>query len=233
MKPLVNVTPGVGVAPLADVLAYRNDLVVGRFMKRLDISQSDADAVFVELLRWLWYLASTNPTIDNPEAHAIDEPLLIIDEMWHEFIIVTKDYTKFCNDIFQRYIHHIPNSDVDAHAAHEGLRDVKASLADLLKRKRAKYSAIYDVLGRDVFVRWYLDFPQRFSPETISLMCRKTGRIDACSPYVIDEGPQEAELEKRDLIEDALFMNLLRSVPDNAAPMKAMWNGDQDSGAAA
>lgn len=214
MGPEVRIAPGEGVVPLADVLTYRNDLVVRRFMKRFDISQGDANAIFVELLRWLWYLASTNPAPDNPEAHAIDEPLFIIDEMWHEFIIVTQDYTKFCNDMCRHYIHHVPNSGDDARTKHEGLREVKASLAALLGTKRAKYTAIYDVLGKDVFVLWYLEFPQRFSPEVISLMRTKTGRVDAGLPCVTSDCPQDAEQEKRDLIEEALFMNLLRSVPD-------------------
>ena len=210
------IAPGEGVAPLADVLTYRNDLVVRRFRKRFDISQGDADAIFVELLRWLWYLASTSPTPDNPEAHAIDEPLFIIDEMWHEFIIVTRDYTKFCNDMCRRYIHHVPNSGDDARTKHEGLCEVKASLVALLGRKRVKYTAIYDVLGKDAFVLWYLEFPQRFSAEVISLMRKKTGRVDAGPPYVIDKRPQDAEQEKSDLIEEALFKNLFLSLPDKA-----------------
>lgn len=211
--------PGEGVAPLADVLTYRNDLVVRRFRKRFDISQVDADAIFVELLRWLWYLASTSPTPDNPEAHAIDGPLFIIDEMWHEFIVVTKDYTNFCNDLCRRYIHHVPSSGDDAPTKHEGLGEVKTSLAALLGRKRAKYTAIYDVLGRDVFVLWYLEFPRRFSAEVISLMSKKTGGVDAVPAYVTHKRPRDAEEEKIDLIEEALFMNLFLSLPDKAVPL--------------
>jgi hypothetical protein len=230
MGSAVRIAPGEGVAPLADTLTYRNDLVVRRFRKRFDISQGDADAIFVELLRWLWYLASTSPTPDNPEAHAIDEPLYIIDEMWHEFIIVTQDYTNFCNDLCRRYIHHVPDSGDGARPTHQELREVKASLAALLARKRAKYTAIYDILGKDVFVLWYLEFPQRFSAEVISRMRRKIGRADAASPYVTDNRPQDAGQEKEDLIEEALFMNLLLSVPDKAEPLGPDEDGDPEAG---
>jgi hypothetical protein len=230
MGSVVRVATGEGVAPLADVLTYRNDLVVRRFRKRFDISQGDADAIFVELLRWLWYLASTSPTPDNPEAHAIDEPLLIIDEMWHEFILVTQDYTNFCNDLCRHYIHHAPDSGGDARAKHEGLCEIKASLAALLGRKRAKYTAIYDVLGRGVFVLWYLEFPQRFSAEVISLMRKKKGGVDSGAPYVTDKRPQDAEQEKRDLIEEALFMNLLLSLPDEGGPSSTKEDGGQEAG---
>lgn len=216
MGSAVRIAPCEGVAPLAEVLTYRNDLVVRRFRKRFDISQGDADAIFVELLRWLWYLASTSPTPDNPEAHAIDEPLLIIDEMWHEFILVTQDYTNFCNDLCGRYIHHAPGSDDEAPAGHEGLDEVKASLAALLGRKRAKYTAIYEVLGRDAFALWHLEFPQRFSAKAISRMRGKTDRADAVPASVAGQAPPDLEEEKGDLIEEALFMNLLRSLPDKA-----------------
>lgn len=230
MESVVRNTPREGIARLADVLTYRNDLVVRRFKKRFDVSQGDADAIFVELLRWLWYLASTSPTLNNPEAHAIDEPLFIIDEMWHEFIVVTQDYTNFCNDMCRRYIHHAPNAGDDVRAEHEGLGEVKASLAALIGRKRAKYTAIYDVLGKDVFVLWYLDFPQRFSTEVISLMRKKVGRVDAGPPYVADKTPQDVEHEKRDLIEEALFMNLLRSLPDKADSLSEKKDGDREVG---
>lgn len=219
MEPRVRAAPSQDVAPLVDVLTYRNDLVVRRFRKRFAISQEDADAVFVELLRWLWYLASTSPTPNNPEAHAIDQPLLILDEMWHEFIIVTQDYTKFCDDMCRRYIHHDPNSSDDVHTTPGGLREVTASLAALLGRKRAKYTAIYDILGKDVFVLWYLHFPQRFSSEAISRMSRKMGLVDGGLPQVSDKRPQMIAQNKKDLIEEALFMNLFRSMPDEAGPL--------------
>ena len=72
------------------------------------------------------------------------------------------------------------------------------------------------------FVLWYLEFPQRFSPEVISLMRKKIGRVDAGPPYATDNTPQEAEQEKRDLIEEALVKNLLLSLADNADALGAM-----------
>ena len=32
-----------------------------------------------------------------------------IDEMWHEFILFTKDYSDFCAKYFGEYMHHLPN----------------------------------------------------------------------------------------------------------------------------
>lgn len=161
------------VAPLDVVLGYRNDLVIHGFTKRFVIATDEAEKVFVEMLRWLWYIASTEPTAENPEAHAIDGPLLIIDEMWHQFILVTQDYTQFCDDMFGRYIHHLPDSGSDQEPDLKGSDDVKRALAALLARKRAKYEAVYDWLGRDVFITWYQEFPERYNSRAISELLRR------------------------------------------------------------
>jgi hypothetical protein len=158
------------VAPLHVVLGYRNDLVIYGFTKRLGVETEEAQRIFVETLRWLWYVASTEPTAENPEAHAIDGPLAILDEMWHEFILVTRDYTEFCNSMFGRYIHHEPESPNGSQSKPNEPADVKPALAALLARKRAKYEAVYDCLGKDVFLRWYREFPQKYDSDAISLL---------------------------------------------------------------
>ena len=33
----------------------------------------------------------------------------IVDEAWHTFILFTKDYHKFCNEVFGKYFHHMPS----------------------------------------------------------------------------------------------------------------------------
>jgi len=33
----------------------------------------------------------------------------IVDEAWHTFILFTKDYFKFCNEVFGYYLHHSPS----------------------------------------------------------------------------------------------------------------------------
>lgn len=218
------------VRPLAEVLGYRNDLVVRRFRKRFDLSRDEAEAVFVDLLRWLWYLASTNVTSDNPEAHAIDAPLVVIDEMWHEFILVTRDYTSFCNDMLGRYIHHAPARSEDEPPPPGGAEEVKAALAALIGRKRAKYAAVYDVLGRNVFARWYLDYPRRFSAEALSQVRREAGRVPTVLENPVEELPIEDRQEKDEIIDEAVFLNLLLSSPASTGATSAHPEGDRAAG---
>lgn len=161
------------VAPLEVVLGYRNDLVIYGFTKRFAVATDEAETIFVEMLRWLWYLASTEPTAENPEAHSIDDPLIIIDEMWHEFILVTRDYTEFCEKMFGRYIHHRPSSGDEEAPDLNGSAEVKQALAGLIGRKRAKYEAVYDCLGRDAFVTWYQTLPEKYDARAISALRRR------------------------------------------------------------
>jgi len=35
----------------------------------------------------------------------------IVDEVWHTFILFTKEYADFCNQVMGKYIHHEPNTD--------------------------------------------------------------------------------------------------------------------------
>lgn len=169
---LVQIEQVTRTASLETVIAYRNDIVIQSFMSKFDVARSEAERIFVEALRWLWYIASTTPTKDNPEAHGIDQAMFIIDEMWHTFILVTKDYTKFCDDMFGRYIHHSPGSaGTVAYGADYTIDDgpdgKEKALAKAVSRKRAKYKDIHERLGESVFATWYQEFPQAYTVDAI------------------------------------------------------------------
>jgi len=158
--------------PLDDVLAYRNERVIDSFMSKLDVPRAEAERIFTETLRWLWYVATTKPSKENPEAHGMDAPMFIIDEMWHVFILVTRDYAAFCEQMFGRFIHHDPGSaGAEAYGADYGDTDSPGHVEDALRRtterKRAKYTDIYEKLGEDVFITWYKVFPQAYPVSAI------------------------------------------------------------------
>lgn len=37
-------------------------------------------------------------------------PSTLADEMWHEFLLHTRDYAAFCDTAFGRFVHHVPES---------------------------------------------------------------------------------------------------------------------------
>jgi hypothetical protein len=101
----VLVPPPVGErASLADVLAYRNPRVVRGFLRTYDVAPREARAIFVETLKLLW-LAGT-----GDEPLPIVPPMRALDEMWHAFILHTRNYAQFCATHFGRFIHHDPET---------------------------------------------------------------------------------------------------------------------------
>lgn len=138
---------------LEDVLSYKNSNVIGSFLEEFDFSEEEAIDIFTEMLRFLW--ASSL----RKELSEIDGPIVIIDKMWHTFILHTRDYTEFSIKYFGTYLHHQPilkNSSSD-----------KKSRTDFIEIKRRKYELVYEILGREIFIKWYHLFPESYSMSRI------------------------------------------------------------------
>jgi hypothetical protein len=49
----------------------------------------------------------------SPIAKEVGMPSKAVDAAWHEFIVLTKEYAKFCEQAFGRYLHHTPKAMMD------------------------------------------------------------------------------------------------------------------------
>ena len=69
---------------------------------RLDFELSPEDALFHtgEFVRYM-AMCADRPHADYGMAGQIDE-------VWHTFILYTRDYAKWCNEVFGRFMHHVP-----------------------------------------------------------------------------------------------------------------------------
>jgi hypothetical protein len=83
------------------VLAYENPELVERIKDKQSLSEEKADALFEDLKRFL-YLCGNSPAHHSPPRN--------IDSAWHQFILYTRDYAVFCEEMFGRFIHHKPAS---------------------------------------------------------------------------------------------------------------------------
>lgn len=56
----------------------------------------------------------------------VSMPSQIVDDLWHEFILYTKDYKEFCNKAFGEFLHHTPATALSSgqKRSNEGLRRV-------------------------------------------------------------------------------------------------------------
>lgn len=77
--------------------------VVDRTQKRMGWSDDQTAQIFAEYLRYL-NIAQANPKV-------MVVPSVLIDEIWHDHILHTKQYFSDCIAMFGNYMHHLPEKD--------------------------------------------------------------------------------------------------------------------------
>lgn len=155
----------MAIAQLAEVMRYRNSAVVLRFMETWDLPRAEADELFGETTRWLW-LSATVSLMPDPPALAISQSTKLIDEMWHTFVLFSRDYHLFCHRFFGFYLHHTPTPHEEYERqikAYE--RDPDAFMEALRGSFTSQYELVYDLLGADTLVKWYSEYADRYTDE--------------------------------------------------------------------
>jgi hypothetical protein len=153
--------------PLREVLTYRHQQVLEKFVERYDVTPREARALFVEMLRWLWLAAACRRDAQAGRHGlprlAIDAPLLMLDEMWHTFLLFTVDYAAFCRRYLGAFVHHVPTSAAHRRARRtRAQRDPAAALREERRRLTRQYGYVYERLGTRALRRWYEELPRRF-----------------------------------------------------------------------
>lgn len=85
------------------VLEYQNPEIVSRYARRHDVSEEEAQHLFEECKKFLVVCSLSKEPCSPSEK---------LDEMWHHFVLHTRDYTEFCNKFFGKFIHHVPNEEI-------------------------------------------------------------------------------------------------------------------------
>jgi len=142
---------------LNNLLAYENPAVLKLYVQNYPANKLSAPDAFRETLKYLWL--SVKHTLDkaaSPEDPSIPPRCIMlrsmreIDEMWHEFILFTKDYTQFCQLYFGEYLHHLPNIFDNMPISREA---ETAEITILLPY-------IYDHLGEETMHVWFAEYLQ-------------------------------------------------------------------------
>jgi hypothetical protein len=81
--------------------------VLSRFETRLGCNRKDSLAVWGELLKYLRLRTEMEESL---------APSTIVDAMWHEMILHTREYAVLCRVLHGGFIHHEPHETVDASA---------------------------------------------------------------------------------------------------------------------
>ena len=154
-----------GPSRLGRMLAYRNEDVLSRFTDHFRVGPSEAEGIFRETVKFLW--------LTQEGGVFIPDDLLILDEMWHNFILFTREYQAFCQEHFGAFNHHAPatrrqkEEEKAARAA-----DPEGHRRRGLERLRTLMELTYDRLGEETAETWFRVYPERYSPERIRALRR-------------------------------------------------------------
>lgn len=78
----------------------RHAPIVKRLADDMQVPEEEARVYFTEMLRFL----DLAHTADGPVT-----PSKLIDEAWHTFMLFSREYTRYCQERFNQYIHHQPD----------------------------------------------------------------------------------------------------------------------------
>lgn len=151
--------------PIQAISQYRNQDVVDRFVVEYDVSPCEGNLIFEETLKWVWLCAQARSDrdsgIDVPTL-VMDRYLQVLDEMWHHFILFTKDYSDFCELHFGFVVHHFPTPVRVKALRRQSLQNDPAVVRSTLEHRRRQFRYIYDKLGPSTLELWYGDFATRY-----------------------------------------------------------------------
>jgi hypothetical protein len=133
-------------AGFADLLSYRHEGVVNRFARVHGVSRGRSEVLFVETLKWLWLARRAREAAPPGLVLSIHPELRGIDEMWHVFLLFTRDYTALCNAHLGGFVHHDPAPDRPREAV-----DAAVFAAEL----GALYGFVHDELGEATLRAWF------------------------------------------------------------------------------
>jgi hypothetical protein len=68
-----------------------------------DLTAEDIQTVEAATRQWFRLAAR------NPRAH-LSMPSVVVDDLWHEWVLHTREYADFCEAAFGRFLHHVPDS---------------------------------------------------------------------------------------------------------------------------
>lgn len=134
-------------------MCYNNNKVISRYYQDYPIAKMQANEALTELMKFVWLCfkhkseKNNNPHNESLNFSCLIHPEMVdIDNMWHTFLLFTKDYHAFCNEYLDGNFFH-----------HEPIINTNNSLLDEnYEQELTLYlSYIYDNLGEDTLIKWF------------------------------------------------------------------------------
>lgn len=145
--------------PLDELLQYNNPLVIKRFKRNYPQYAEQAEELFSDMLKYLWLsrkhqldLYQFGKTQVHDFSCNMHKEMRVIDEMWHTFILITRDYADFCHLYFGEFMHHEPE------VGDETDDTVDIDIDRFEHELTLFLSYTYDHLGEATVKRWFSDY---------------------------------------------------------------------------
>ena len=141
------------VKTLESVMEYKSKHVLKRFLKMHDLPRHKAELIFEDTKRYLWLNAKIAEKRalgkDVPDVY-ISKSMVIIDEMWHTFILNTREYIAFCEKHFGEFVHHPP----DCPKYFNNLKKLGEEKTNEILLEEM-IALVFDHFGEEVSMRWF------------------------------------------------------------------------------
>jgi hypothetical protein len=168
--------PEPRLCSLEQALAYRNDQILYKFQERWSVSFEEALELFEETKKWLWLQVAARLRPGSPPL-AMTVALAMVDEMLHTFILFTREYIQYCEDNYGAYLHHTPMTKREKDAQLARFRsDPEGVLAADAQFLSDMYSFTYELLGEETVLKWYSEYPLKYSGPRMAELSKSNGR---------------------------------------------------------
>jgi hypothetical protein len=145
---------------------YENDAVISKFRDEWDISEEDSKDIFLEMKKFLYISSITQTECFNMD---VSESMLIIDKMWHTFVLFTKEYSSFCEEFFGKFLHHAPFSKSDLKQRITNLSKKGKTLSEgKSEHLKKQLSYIQKYMGEETVKKWYINYAIKYPPKIIN-----------------------------------------------------------------
>lgn len=141
------------VPVLAQLLNYQNKNVLERYAMDYPNNRFTAKEAFEELMKFIWLsLKHKSEKLCAPQNAQLDfvcgmhSEMGDIDDMWHTFLLFTKEYALFCKEYLGVFFHHSPTSNEEKMAMTQ--QDFARDCSKFL-------SFVYDHLGEETVRKWF------------------------------------------------------------------------------
>lgn len=133
------------------ILDYKNQKVISRYQIDFPSSKLQPEEAFSELMKYIFLChIHLDDKESNPENESLQFSCVMhtemsdIDNMWHTFLLFTKDYQEFCQNYLGNFFHHEP------------LSEANSLLPDNYEMELVRYlSYINNKFGEATLIKWF------------------------------------------------------------------------------